>query len=115
VSLILLRCLAAGLGKLSVLSQWQRSERKSRSFLCSAVKATRLGARLASGELFRQANIDLNPALLSMKFAFSAAPAAIRDDSHVRQPINEPFLDMLVELSGRTDVSFVNTLSCSIP
>src|SRR2546423_8683907 len=34
-----------------------------------------LGARLAPGEVFRQANIDLNPALMSVKFAVQRRPS----------------------------------------
>src|SRR5438552_3909108 len=59
-----------------------------------------LGARLAPGEVFRQANIDLNPALMSVKFAVQRRPSG----QYVMTltsgaPINEPFIDVLVELN----------------
>ncbi len=92
---------AAGLGKLSVLSQLGQPLRAEIEIVSlQRGEGDTLGARLAPGELFRQANIDLNPALLSMKFAVQRRPSG----QYVMiltsgQPINEPFLDMLVELN----------------
>ena len=92
---------AAGLGKLSVLSQLGQPLRAEIEIVSlQRGEGDTLGARLAPGELFRQANIDLNPALLSMKFAIQRRPSG----QYVMiltsgQPINEPFLDMLVELN----------------
>jgi pilus assembly protein FimV len=59
-----------------------------------------LAARLATGEAFRQANIELTPALLSIKFAVVRKS----DGRYVmamtsKQPVNEPYVDMLVELN----------------
>src|SRR6185503_15043871 len=57
-----------------------------------------LVARLGSQQAFAQAGIELNPALLGIRFAIE------RRDGHPllrltsTQPMNEPFLDMLIEL-----------------
>jgi len=92
---------AAGLGKLSVLSQLGQPLRAEIEIVSlQRGEGDTLGARLAPGELFRQANIDLNPALLSMKFVVqrrSGGQYVMTLTSG--QPINEPFLDMLVELN----------------
>src|SRR5438552_10449598 len=59
-----------------------------------------LGARLAPGEVFRQANIDLNPALMSVKFAVQRRPSGQYVMTLTSgQAINEPFIDVLVELN----------------
>ncbi|WP_256079017.1 FimV/HubP family polar landmark protein [Massilia sp. YIM B04103] len=62
-------------------------------------EAGELAAKLASPDAFRQANIDFNPALLSLKFDVEQRNGRqfIRVSSS--QPINEPFVDMLLELS----------------
>lgn len=92
---------AAGLGKLTVLSflgQPLRAEIELSSVSSNEVGA--LNAKLASSEAFRQANIDFNSALLSLRFAIEQRG----ERQFVRvtsvQPLNEPFVDMLLELSG---------------
>ena len=62
-----------------------------------------LNVRLPSAEAFRQANIDYSGALLSVKFSIEQRGG----DRHVivissTQPMNEPFLDLLVELEWST-------------
>jgi pilus assembly protein FimV len=91
----------AGLGKLTVLSglgqplnaeievvSLQPGERES------------LQARLASLDAFRQANIEFSSALAGVQTVVERRP---NGRTFVRltsgQPVNEPFLDMLVELS----------------
>ena len=92
---------AAGLGKLSVLSQLGQPLRAEIEIVSlQKGEGDTLGARLAAGEVFRQANIDLNPALMSVKFAVQRRP----NGQYVMtltsgQPINEPFIDVLVELN----------------
>ncbi|MEO6919738.1 MAG: FimV/HubP family polar landmark protein [Collimonas sp.] len=92
---------AAGLGKLTVLSslgQPLRAEIELTSV--SQDEAGGLVAKLASPETYQNANIDFNPALLSLQFAIDQRG----DRRFVRvtstQPINEPFVDMLMELGG---------------
>lgn len=66
----------------------------------AADEAGSLVPKLASAEAFRQANVELNPALLSLRFAVEQrnGTQVIRVTS--TQPINEPFVDMLLELGG---------------
>jgi len=91
---------AAGLGKLTVLSalgQPLRAEIELTSV--SPEEASGLVAKLASPEAFRTANIEFNPALLSLRFNVEQRNGRqfIRVSS--TQPLNEPFVDLLLELS----------------
>lgn len=92
---------AAGLGKLTVLSslgQPLRAEIELNSVSKDEVGA--LSAKLASPETFRQANIDFNSALTSLHFTVEqrGERQLIRVTSG--QALNEPFVDMLLELSS---------------
>jgi pilus assembly protein FimV len=91
---------AAGLGKLTVLSalgQPLRAEIELTSV--SPEEASGLAAKLASPEAFKTANIEFNPALLSLRFNVEQRGGRqfIRVSS--TQPLNEPFVDLLLELS----------------
>jgi len=91
---------AAGLGKLTVLSslgQPLRAEIELTSV--SADEAAAVVAKLAPTDAFRAANIDFNPTLLSLRFEVEARNGRqfIRISSS--QPVNEPFVDMLLELN----------------
>ncbi|WP_255753824.1 FimV/HubP family polar landmark protein [Massilia sp. erpn] len=91
---------AAGLGKLTVLSSLGQPLRAEIELTAvTPEEAGELAAKLASPDAFRQANIDFNPALLSLKFDVEQRSGRqfIRVSSS--QPINEPFVDMLLELS----------------
>ncbi len=92
---------AAGLGKLTVLSSLGQPLRAEIEL--TAVSKDEIGslvAKLASSDSFRQAKIDFNPALLSLRFAIEQRGSRqfIRVTSN--QPVNEPFVDMLLELGG---------------
>lgn len=92
---------AAGLGKLTVMSslgQPLQAEIELASVSKDEVGA--LVAKLASVDTFRQANIDFNAILLSLRFNMEqrGTQQFIRVTSV--QPLNEPFVDMLVELAG---------------
>ncbi len=100
-AVVLSNAYAAGLGKLTVLSslgQPLRAEIELTSV--SPDEASSLIPKLASADAFRQANIDLNPALFSLRFAVEqrGSSSIVRITS--TQPINEPFVDMLLELGG---------------
>lgn len=91
----------AGLGKLTVLSglgQPLLAEIELTSV--SKEEAGSLSVKLASIEAFRQANIEFNPALFALRFAVEqrAGREIVRITS--TQPVNEPFVDMLLELGG---------------
>jgi pilus assembly protein FimV len=91
---------AAGLGKLTVLSALGQPLRAEIELTAvSGDEASGLVAKLASPDAFKVANIDFNPALLSLRFAVEQRGARqfIRISSS--QPLNEPFVDMLLELS----------------
>jgi pilus assembly protein FimV len=91
---------AAGLGKLTVLSALGQPLRAEIELTAvSNDEASGLTAKLASPDAFRTANIEFNPALLSLRFAVEQRNGRqfIRVTSS--QPLNEPFVDMLLELS----------------
>ncbi|CDG84228.1 FimV/HubP family polar landmark protein [Janthinobacterium agaricidamnosum] len=94
---------AAGLGKLTVLSALGQPLRAEIELTAvSPEEASALVAKLAPAEAFQQANIDFNPTLLSLNFIVEqrAGRQFIRVSSS--QPVNEPFVDMLLELSWNT-------------
>jgi pilus assembly protein FimV len=91
---------AAGLGKLTVLSALGQPLRAEIELTAvSGDEASGLVAKLASPDAFKVANIEFNPALLSLRFAVEQRSGRqfIRISS--TQPLNEPFVDMLLELS----------------
>lgn len=83
---------------LSALGQPLRAEIELTSV--SREEADSLVARLASSQAFKQANIDFSPALASVRFAVEqrGARQIIRISSS--QPVNEPYVGMLVELAS---------------
>lgn len=91
---------AAGLGKLTVLSALGQPLRAEIELTAvSADEASGLVAKLAPAEAFRLANIEFNPALLSLRFEVEQRNGRqfIRISSS--QAVNEPFVDMLLELN----------------
>ncbi|MDY0973904.1 FimV/HubP family polar landmark protein [Massilia sp. CFBP9012] len=91
---------AAGLGKLTVLSALGQPLRAEIELTAGAGEdPASMAVKLASPEAFRAANIEFNPALLSLRFAVDerAGRQVIRVSS--TQPLNEPFVDMLLELT----------------
>ncbi len=94
---------AAGLGRLhvnSALGQPLRAEIEIVSLQPGEVDS--LQARLGTPEAFRQAGIELSGALLGLQFAIDKrGERAVLRLSTV-QPVNEPFLDVLIELSWAT-------------
>jgi pilus assembly protein FimV len=92
---------AAGLGKLTVLSSLgQPLHAEIELTSVSKEEVGNLTVKLASMDAFRQANIEFNPALFSLRFATEqrGARQVVRLTS--TQPINEPFVDLLLELGG---------------
>lgn len=92
---------AAGLGPLTVRSGLGQT-------LSAEVAITALGntdpaslsVGLASPEAFRRAGLDFNPALSSLRFSIEPrgdGGALVRVTS--TQPVNEPFMDLMLELS----------------
>ncbi len=92
---------AAGLGKLTVLSalgQPLRAEIELTSV--SKEEEGSLVARLASADAFRKANIDFNPVLSSLRFSVEQRQGRQLIRISSAQALNEPFVDLLLELSG---------------
>jgi pilus assembly protein FimV len=100
-ALVLANAHAAGLGKLTVLSalgQPLRAEIELTSV--SKDEAGNLVAKLASPDAYRQANIDPGAALSTLRFAVEQRGTRQIINVTSVQPLNEPFIDMLLELSG---------------
>jgi pilus assembly protein FimV len=91
---------AAGLGKLTVMSSLGQPLRAEIELTAvSNDEASGLVAKLASTEAFRLANIEFNPALMSLRFAIEQRNGRQYVKITSSQPLNEPFVDMLLELS----------------
>ena len=91
---------AAGLGKLTVLSSLGQPLRAEIELTAvSADEAGALVAKLAPAEAFRTANIDFNPTLLSLRFEVEQRNGRQLIRVSSSQPVNEPFVDMLLELN----------------
>ncbi|MGH8704600.1 MAG: type IV pilus assembly protein FimV, partial [Burkholderiales bacterium] len=96
---------AAGLGRLTVhsaLGQPLNAEIEIVSL--QAGEGDSLTARLASPEAFRQAGMEMSSALVSVQFSIERRAGGHVIRMRTAQPVNEPFLDLLVELqwtSGR--------------
>ena len=94
---------AAGLGKLTVLSSLgQPLSAEIELTSVTSDEASGLVAKLAPADAFRSANIDFNPALLSLRFAVEQRGSRQFIKITSSQPVNEPFVDMLLELSWGT-------------
>src|SRR5450830_271633 len=92
---------AAGLGKLTVLSslgQPLRAEIELNSV--SKEEEGALVARLAPADAFKKANIDFNPVLSSLRFSVEQRQGKQLIRISSSQAINDPFVDLLLELSG---------------
>ena len=91
---------AAGLGRLNVqsgLGQPLRAEVEVTS--ASPEELQSLQVKLASGEAFKQAGIDVNPALLGINLAVEQRGSRAFVRMSTAQPLNEPYVDLLLELS----------------
>ncbi|MES2830765.1 MAG: FimV/HubP family polar landmark protein [Pseudomonadota bacterium] len=99
--LLMSQAYAAGLGKLTVLSGLGQPLRAEIELTAvSAEEVRSLQPKLASLEAFRKANIEFSPSLQSLRFAIEERGARqfIRITSV--QPMNEPFVDVLLELNS---------------
>jgi pilus assembly protein FimV len=92
---------AAGLGKLSVRSALgQPLAAEIELFAADKAELDSLSATLASDQAFRDARVEFSPVLSSLRFAVekkSNGKAVLKVTSS--RPVNDPFVDMLVELS----------------
>src|SRR4051812_856397 len=91
---------AAGLGRLTVLSALgQPLLAEIEIVALQAGEDEGLSARLPSLETFASAGIDVNPALSGLRISIERRDKRPLLRLTTAQPINEPFLDLLVELS----------------
>ncbi len=92
---------AAGLGQLRILSAiGQPLVGEIELISVQKDELSTLTARLASPEAFRQANIQYSPALIGVRLSIERRASGqpyIRVTSS--RPVNEPFVDLLIELS----------------
>ena len=98
--------LAAGLGKITVLSALGQPLKAELEVTANRDETQSLVARLASVEAFRRAGIEYSPALTELRFSRDIKERGGRRyiELTTDRPLNEPFIDMLVELnwaSGR--------------
>ena len=96
---------AVGLGNLRVLSALGQPLNAEIQIVSEqAGEMATVTARLPSQDAFRQAGIEFNPVLLGMQFNVEQRDGKSVLKLTTKQPVNEPFLDILVELqwsSGR--------------
>jgi pilus assembly protein FimV len=94
---------AAGLGKLTVTSPLgQPLNAEIDVVALQPGEEDSLSARLASPDAFTQAGIEMSPVLSSVRFTIErrGGRTVLRITSS--QPVNEPFLELLVELSWQS-------------
>ncbi|MES2770369.1 MAG: FimV/HubP family polar landmark protein [Pseudomonadota bacterium] len=91
---------AAGLGKVTVLSALGQPLRAEVAISATREELSGMKAQLASADAFRQAGIEYASTLLGIKFVLdkNAQGSPIIKLSSDR-PVNDPFIDMLLELS----------------
>ncbi|MDP1863972.1 MAG: FimV/HubP family polar landmark protein [Thiobacillus sp.] len=92
---------AAGLGKLSVTSSLgQPLAAEIELFSADKAELESLSATLASDQAFRDARVEYAPVLSTLRFSVEKKPngkAVLKVSSS--RPVNDPFIDLLVELS----------------
>ena len=97
---------AAGLGKITVLSVLGQPLKAEIEVTANRDELPSLVARVAAADAFRQAGIDYSPAMATLRFSRDVKERGGRRYLEITsdRPLNEPFIDMLVELnwaSGR--------------
>jgi len=92
---------AAGLGKITVLSAMGQPLKAELEVTATRDEAPSLIAKVAAADAFRQAGIEYAPALGTLRFSRDIKERDGRRYLEVTtdRPLNEPFIDMLVELS----------------
>ncbi|HET7775743.1 MAG TPA: hypothetical protein VFK74_05195, partial [Azospira sp.] len=94
---------AAGLGKLTVLSSLGQPLRAEVEIGANREELSGMTAHLATQDAFKQAGVDYVSTLSDLRFSLDKRPngtSVVRITSS--RPVNEPFLDFLVELNWAT-------------
>ncbi len=91
---------AAGLGRITVLSALGQPLHAEIELTASREELSSLSARLAPHDAFKQAGIEFAPALSGIKLVIDKQTSGKpRIRMTTDRPINEPFLDLLIELN----------------
>ena len=92
---------AAGLGKITVLSALGQPLKAELEVTATQDEGLSLTVKLAAADAFRQAGIEYSAALTTLRFSRDIKERGGRRYLEVStdRPLNEPFIDMLVELS----------------
>ncbi len=99
--LLLSNANATGLGRLTVLSSLGQPLRAEIELTVpNKDEIASLTPKLASADAFKQASIDFNPALLSIRFAIEARGTGYVIRVTSPQAMNEPFVDLLLEMTS---------------
>jgi pilus assembly protein FimV len=93
---------AAGLGKITLLSALGQPLNAEIEIVSLQPGEEDLSARLATQQAFTQAGIDANPILSDVRFTIERRGSTPILRLRSSQPINEPFLELLVELTWPT-------------
>lgn len=100
LSLASMASMAAGLGKLTVFSSLGQPLRAEMELSATPEELSGMTARLAPLDLFKQAGVDFSPSLAGLRFVVEKRTngrSVVKLTS--TRPVNEPFLDFLVELN----------------
>ncbi len=92
---------AAGLGRITVLSALGQPLKAELEVTATRDESPSLAAKVASVDAFRQAGVEYSPALATLRFSRDIKLRGGRQYLEIStdQPLNEPFIDMLVEMS----------------
>ena len=100
-ALVPLSAHAAGLGRITVLSSLGQPLKAELEVTANRDELTSLAAKLAPAEAFRVAGIEYASALSTLRFSREVKERGGKRYVEITtdRPVNEPFIDMLVELS----------------
>ena len=92
---------AAGLGRITVLSALGQPLKAELEVTATRDETPSLVAKVAAAEAFRQAGIEYSQVLTNLRFSRDIKERGGRRYIEITtdRPLNEPFIDMLVELS----------------
>ncbi|MDR0440466.1 MAG: pilus assembly protein FimV, partial [Candidatus Accumulibacter sp.] len=91
---------AVGLGRLVVFSALGQPLRAEIEVTATPQELSDLKAQLASPETFRQAGLEYTAALMNVRFDLDRRPnGQVIVRLHSERPINDPFIDLLLELT----------------
>ncbi|OAI52436.1 hypothetical protein AYO46_05525 [Betaproteobacteria bacterium SCGC AG-212-J23] len=93
---------AAGLGKITLLSALGQPLNAEIEIVSLQAGEEDLSARLGSPQAFAQAGIEANPLLSDVRFTIERRGSTPILRLRSSQPVNEPFLELLVELTWPT-------------